>query len=105
VLAERIEESYAKEPEAETFAVLRPVTPDRVVVTREGNGFRVRSERVERLVAQTALDNPRATRRLQQRLRAMGVETALMREGAKEGDDVFIGDRAFEFYPEEQTRA
>ena len=105
VLGERIEESYAHEPEAETFAVLRPVTADRVVVTREGSGFRVRSERVERLVAQTALDNPRATRRLQQRLRAMGVESALMRQGAQEGDDVFIGDRTFEFYPEDEHRA
>jgi len=105
VLDERVAESHANEPEPETFAVLRPVTPDRVVVTREGGGFRVRSERVERLVAQTALDNPRATRRLQQRLRAMGVESALTREGAREGDDVFIGDRTFEFFPEEQTGA
>jgi GTP-binding protein len=74
-------------------------------VTREGSGFRVRSERVERLVTQTPLDNPRATRRLQRRLRAMGVESALEREGAHEGDDVFIGDATFEFYPEERTGA
>ena len=104
-LAAHVDESYAAQPEAETFAVLRPVTPDRIVVSREGNGFRVRSERIERLVAQTALDNPRATRRLQRRLRALGVERALAREGAQEGDDVFIGDRTFEFYPEEQTGA
>jgi GTP-binding protein len=102
-LRAHVEESYAAQPEAETFAVLRPVMADQVVVTREGGGFRVRSERVERLVAQTALDNPRATRRLQRRLRAMGVESALAREGAREGDDVFIGDRTFEFYPEDGT--
>jgi GTP-binding protein len=105
VLARRIEESYENEPEAETFAVLRPVMPDRVVVTKEVNGFRVTSDRVERLVAQTSLDNPRATRRLQRRLRAMGVEAALLREGAREGDDVFIGGRTFEFYPEDERRA
>ena len=105
VLDTRVRESYENEPEAETFAVLRPVLPDRVVVTREGGGFRVRSERVERLVAQTPLDNARATRRLQKRLRAMGVEAALAREGAQEGDDVYIGNRTFEFYPEDAPRA
>jgi len=105
VLTELVEVASAAQPAAETFAVLRPVMPDRVLVTREGPGFRVRSDRVERLVAQTALDNPRATRRLQRRLRAMGVETALTREGAREGDDVFIGAATFEFYPEEKTGA
>jgi GTP-binding protein len=105
LLARLIEDSYENEPEPETFAVLRPVAPDRVVVTKEGDGYRVSSDRVELLVAQTALDNARATRRLQRRLRAMGVETALLREGAREGDDVFIGDRTFEFYPEDTQHA
>jgi GTP-binding protein len=100
-----VAESHANEPEPETFAVLRPVTPDPVVVAREGGGFRVRSERVERLVAQTPLGDARATRRLQRRLRALGVEAALARAGAREGDDVFIGERTFEFYPEDERGA
>jgi GTP-binding protein len=104
-LAARVTLSFATQAPPETFAVLRPVTPDRVVVTREGSGFRVRSERAELLVAQTAMDNPRAVRRLQKRLRSMGVEAALAKEGAHLGDDVFIGDRTFEFYPEESARA
>ena len=105
VLDRLVSESYAAQPVAETFAVLRPVLPDRVVVTREEGGFRVSSERVERLVEQTPLDNPRATRRLQRRLRQMGVEAELLRLGAREGDEVFIGGATFEFYPEEQARA
>lgn len=85
----------------ETFVVFRPVAEDRILVTREGTGFRVASERVERLVAQTPMGNPRAIRRMQKRLRAMGVETQLRKEGAVEGDDVHIGDRTFELFPED----
>jgi GTP-binding protein len=80
--------------------VFRPVVEDRVLVTREDEGFRVRSERVELLVSQTPMNNPQAVRRLQRRLRAMGVEKALVREGATEGDEVRIGEVAFEFIPE-----
>jgi GTP-binding protein len=61
----------------------------------------VSSERVERMVAQTAIDNSRAVRRLQKRLKALGVESALKREGAKEGDEVRIGNTAFEWIPDD----
>jgi GTP-binding protein len=99
-LAEEVARSKAELGEPQTFAVFRPVVEDRVLVTREDAGFRVRSERVERLVTQTPLTNPQAVRRLQRRLRAMGVEKALVREGATEGDEVRIGEVAFEFIPE-----
>ncbi|MEX2538287.1 MAG: GTPase ObgE [Actinomycetota bacterium] len=99
-LAEEVARSKAELGEPQTFAVFRPVVEDRVLVSREDAGFRVRSERVERLVTQTPLTNPQAVRRLQRRLRAMGVEKALVREGATEGDEVRIGEVAFEFIPE-----
>ncbi len=99
-LAEEVTRSRAELGEPQTFAVFRPVEEDRVLVTREDDGFRVRSERVELLVSQTPINNPQAVRRLQRRLRSMGVEKALVREGAKEGDEVRIGEVAFEFIPE-----
>jgi GTP-binding protein len=86
-----------------SFVVYRPVAEDRVVVVREDSAFRVSSDRVERMVAQTPLDNPRAVRRLQRRLRALGVENALAREGAKEGDEVRIGNTAFEWFPDQDA--
>jgi GTP-binding protein len=101
ILAELVTASRATQPEPESFAVFRPVREDRIVVTREGTGFRVSSERVERLVAQTPLGNARAVRRLQLRLRSMGVEKALAKEGAKEGDDIYVGGVTFEFFPED----
>ncbi len=100
VLAEEVARSRSELGEPQTFAVFRPVVEDRVLVTREGDSYRVRSERVERLVNQTPMNNPQAVRRLQRRLRSMGVEKALVREGAKEGDEVRIGEFTFEFIPE-----
>jgi GTP-binding protein len=101
VLIDEVESARAERGEAETFAVYRPVTEDRVQITREDGAFRVRSERVERLVGQTPLDNARAVRRLQRRLRSLGVEAALRREGAKEGDEVRIGPIAFDYVPDD----
>ena len=99
----RVEVARAREElgEPESFVVYRPAVEDRIVVAREGGAFRVTSERVERMVAQTPLGNPRAVRRLQKRLRALGVESALKREGAIEGVEVRIGNTAFEWIPED----
>jgi GTPase len=100
-LREEAERARAEEGEPETFALFRPVEEDPIEVLRDGEAFRVRSRRVERLVSMTPMGNPRAIRHLQRRLRALGVESALEREGAKEGDDVSIGNVTFEYLPEE----
>jgi GTPase len=100
LVATEITRSKAELGEPETFQVYRPAVEDRVVVVRDGEAFRVHSERVERLVVQAALDNPRAVRRLQRQLRSLGVESALKREGATEGAEVRIGDVAFEWIPD-----
>lgn len=99
-LAEEVARARLERGEPESFAVFRPVTPDRVRVEREGDAFRVVGRRVERLVAMTPLSNPGAVRHLQRRLKGLGVEEALSREGAREGDEVRIGETAFEFLPE-----
>jgi GTP-binding protein len=101
VLAEAVAEARAERGAPETFAVFRPVAEDPVQVTREDGAFRVRSRRAQSAVEQTPMDNPRAVRRLQQRLRALGVESALKREGVKEGDEIRIGDVAFEYVPDD----
>ncbi len=101
VLARAVREAKAELGEPQSFAVYRPAVADRIVVHREDGAFRVRSERIERAVAQTPIDNPRAVRRMQRHLKALGVEKALRREGANEGDEVRIGDVAFEWIPED----
>lgn len=69
-------------------------------VHREGGGFRVVGESLERLIAVTDLDDDSSVLRLQRQLVKIGVERALLLAGAKEGDQVQIGDEAFTFYPD-----
>jgi len=67
-------------------------------VTREGaHIYRVSGRSVERWVVQTEWDNEEAVIFLQHRLKRAGVEQALISAGAREGDEVRISGRAFEF--------
>jgi GTPase len=69
-------------------------------VDREGDGFRVVGESLERLIAVTDLDDDASVLRLQRQLVRIGVERALLGAGAREGDEIQIGDEAFTFYPD-----
>jgi len=106
-LAERLEElsreATASAEERRPVVVLRPARPS-FVVRREGPRFRVIGRGVERWVAETDLDDPAKVERLQKRLVKEGVERQLADAGARRGDEVVIGDRAFEFLPEEGPR-
>jgi GTP-binding protein len=90
-----------EEPETPipTMLRIRPES-DAVQVLRENEAYRVRSPRAERLVARFDLTNPDAVRYVQERLVGLGVEDALAKAGAQAGDEVRIGDEAFEFIPE-----
>lgn len=105
-LAERLEELVRELPaEArEPYVVLRPARP-RFVVRREGERFRVVGPQVERWVAEADLEDPRQVASLQRRLAREGVERELARRGARRGDEVVIGDRVFEFIPDEELPA
>jgi GTPase len=69
-------------------------------VVREGAAFRVLGDRPQRWVAMTDLDNPQAVAYLQRRMRRAGVEDLLAEAGAKEGDEVLVGEAAFEYEPD-----
>jgi GTP-binding protein len=77
---------------------VEPEVPIRV--SREGAGYRVHGDRPERWVAMTDLDNPQAVAYLQRRLRRAGVEDLLAQAGASPGDEVLVGEAAFEFTPD-----
>ena len=74
--------------------------PETLRIEREDNSWRVRWTNAERAVVMTNLDNEEAVSRLQRRLISMGVERALADAGARQGDEVRIGDAAFDFEPE-----
>jgi GTP-binding protein len=76
-----------------------------ISVVREGPGFRVLGDRPVRWVAMTDLDNPQAVAYLQRRLRRAGVDDLLTGAGASPGDEVLVGDAAFEFTPDPLAEA
>ena len=71
-----------------------------IQVVREGAAFRVLGDRPERWVAMTDLDNPEAVAYLQRRMRRAGVEDLLAEAGARPGDEVLVGEAAFEYEPD-----
>jgi len=84
--------------------VLRPTAAADVIdVVRTGEGWRVRSGRVERWVVMTDLGNDEAVRYLQDRMRRAGVDDALEQAGAARGDTVLIGEAVFDYEPDRPT--
>jgi GTPase len=77
---------------------VEPEVPIRV--SREGAGYRVHGDRPERWVAMADLDNPQAVAYLQRRMRRAGVDDLLVQAGARPGDEVLVGEAAFEFTPD-----
>ena len=86
-----IGEARADEPEPEPFVLLRPVEEGFTVVRDDDGAWRVSGRGAERVVAMADLTNLEAMEYVQHRLRKMGVERALARAGAREGDTVRIG--------------
>jgi GTP-binding protein len=87
-------------PEAapEEMAIFHPAeSEDAFTIEHEGEAWRVRGVRVERIAAMTPFVLPEAAARFQRQLRAMGVEAALQKAGVRPGDLVHIGERELEW--------
>jgi len=85
-------------PPAEAMKVyrMRP-TEEGWIVETEGDAYRVRGKRVERIVAMTDLTNPDAVEMLQTTLKRMGILQALTEAGCGSGDTVFFGNVELEW--------
>lgn len=70
---------------------------DGFAVEREGDAFRVRGRRIERLVAQTDFENDESAERFQRDLARLGIERELLRAGVSPGDTVRIGAHEMEW--------
>jgi GTP-binding protein len=100
-------EARAAEPESPTTATVthRPV-PEGFTVTRGDDGsFRVSGRAVERTVALNDVTTDEATEYVQARLRRLGVDRALVRAGARDGDVIHIGEISFEWSIDEPRPA
>jgi GTP-binding protein len=88
------------EPEYQKVYVYETPEEHAITVGRTADaGYRVLGKGVERMVIMTDMANEEAVAHLQRRLRRAGVEEALSRAGACEGDEVTIGPATFEFSP------
>lgn len=97
-IADKVDEAERAAPERLGFVLHRPLGPG-FKVSREGEAWRVSGRVVERAVRFADLTILEAADRASRRLAAMGVEEALIRAGAAPGDEVRIGELAFEFVP------
>jgi GTP-binding protein len=80
--------------------VYRPAGEGGFRVSREADGiYRVEGRGIEMLVARHDLENPEALAYLEQRLGEIGVIAALRGAGFEPGDEVRIGEQAFELHP------
>ncbi len=69
------------------------------VVLHETGVLQVLGDKVEQMIHMTDMANEEAVEYLQDRLRAAGVERALGKAGAHDGDEVMIGETVFYFNP------
>lgn len=95
--------SDAAEPEFEAeHIVYRPAGEQGFDVEKVEDGvFRVHGRGIALLVARHDTENPEALAYLEQRLQEIGVIAALRARGFQPGDEVRVGEEAFELHPGE----
>jgi GTP-binding protein len=92
-----VDAARAAEPAPEPFVVLRPAEEGFSIGRDDDGAWRVSGRSAERVVAMADLTNEEAVEYVQVRLRRMGVERALARAGAREGDVVRVGPVELEY--------
>ncbi len=96
-LATLVKDARSAEPISEGFVIHRP-EPSGVKITRDDDGsWRVLGREAERSVALSDLTDVGALDYAQHRLKKLGVDKALRKAGARDGDEVRIGTFAFEY--------
>ena len=100
LMADAVRAARSVEPETDGFVVHRPVA-EGIRVERDDDGsFRVIGKSAERAVALSDLTNLEALDYAHSRLKKIGVDKALARAGARDGDTVHIGALTFDFEEE-----
>ena len=83
--------------------LIRPTEHSGYEVKRRGDhSFEISGPSVEKLVARHDLENQEALAYIEERLRAMGVIKALEAQGFQPGEEITIGEVAFDLYPGKQ---
>ena len=99
-LAVLVEQARAEAPLPRQATVVHRPEPEGVTVRREGSVFVVAGRQAERAVAVSDLTNLDALEHIHRRLKRIGVDRALSRAGAHDGDTVQIGELSFTYESE-----
>lgn len=70
---------------------------EKVQILKEGDSFRVRGGRIERLTFRTDFENEEALRRFRRYCKRINLDLMLRDKGARRGDTVIIGEYEFIF--------
>ena len=100
-IADLVDRVEREAPERRGYVLHRPLGPT-FTIEREEGAWRVTGRSAERAVRFADLTLPEAADMAAKRLARLGVDAALSNAGAEEGDEVRIGDLAFEFSPDEE---
>lgn len=98
-IADLAERAERESPERRGYMLYRPLGPT-FRISREDDAWRVEGRSVERAIAFADLTVLEAADMAADRLARLGVDDALAEAGAVAGDEVRIGDIAFEFTPD-----
>ncbi|MGI8940233.1 MAG: GTPase ObgE [Iamia sp.] len=102
-LATLVDGARHEEPRTDGFVVHRPA-PAGISVARDDDGaLRVHGRPAERAVALSDVSSPDAQAYVRDRLDKLGVTKALVKAGAKEGDEVRIGAFSFDYLPDDRS--
>ncbi|HEY7136600.1 MAG TPA: GTPase ObgE [Acidimicrobiia bacterium] len=97
LLGTMVDDARAAEPEEQPLVVHRPVEEGFSIERDDDGAWRITGRNAERVVAMADLTNEEALLYVHERFRRMGVERALARAGAREGDLVRVGTVEMEY--------
>jgi len=99
VIADLVDQARRDAPDRRGYILHRPLGPTFTII-REDDAWRLEGRVVERAVSFADLTLPEAADMAARRLARLGVDEALAEAGAVAGDEVRIGELAFEFTPD-----
>lgn len=93
----QLTEGTEEDTNEQTHKVYRLQSKHPFTIQRDGSQFIVSSEELEKLVLMTNFDQFDGVKRFQRILKQRGVDDALRKRGAVDGDSIRIGDMVFDF--------
>jgi GTP-binding protein len=101
-LADAVRSARSAEPEPEAFVVHRPIAEGVLIEREDDASWRVVGRQAERAVALSDVSNLEALAYIHERLASLGVDRALAKAGARDGDIVRISGFSFDYVSDDE---